>query len=57
VQSPPLQTKISVVTYRDIGQFPIPHVTEEWMDAADSLPDESTIDTIGELFLSNELVD
>jgi FMN-dependent NADH-azoreductase len=47
----------NVVTYRDIGQFPIPHVTEEWMDAAASSPDESTIDTIGELFLSNELVD
>jgi FMN-dependent NADH-azoreductase len=47
----------NVVTYRDIGQFPIPHVTEAWMDAANSSSDESTIDTIGELFLSNELVD
>jgi FMN-dependent NADH-azoreductase len=47
----------NVVTYRDIGQFPIPHVTEEWMDAAASSPDEPTIDTFGELFLSNELVD
>jgi FMN-dependent NADH-azoreductase len=47
----------NVVTYRDIGQFPIPHVTETWMDAAALSPDESTIDTIGELFLSNELVD
>ncbi len=47
----------NVVTYRDIGQFPIPHVTEAWMDAADSSSDKSTIDTIGELFLSNELVD
>jgi FMN-dependent NADH-azoreductase len=47
----------NVVTYRDIGQFPIPHVTEEWMDAAASSPDESTIETIGELLLSNELVD
>jgi FMN-dependent NADH-azoreductase len=47
----------NLVTYRDIGQFPIPHVTEAWMDAATSSPDKSTIDTIGELFLSNELVD
>jgi FMN-dependent NADH-azoreductase len=47
----------NVVTYRDIGQFPIPHVTEEWMDAAASSPEESTLDTIRELFLSNELVD
>jgi FMN-dependent NADH-azoreductase len=47
----------NVVTYRDIGQFPIPHVTEAWMDAAASSPDRSTIDTIAELFLSNELVD
>jgi FMN-dependent NADH-azoreductase len=47
----------NVVTYRDIGQFPIPHVTEAWMDAATSSPDRSTIDTIAELFLSNELVD
>ena len=47
----------NVVTYRDIGQFPIPYVTEKWMDAAASSPDEPTIDTLGELFLSNELVD
>jgi FMN-dependent NADH-azoreductase len=47
----------NVVTYRDIGQFPIPHVTEAWMDAAALSPDRSTIDTIAELFLSNELVD
>jgi FMN-dependent NADH-azoreductase len=47
----------NVVTYRDIGQFPILHVTEAWMDAAALSPDRSTIDTIAELFLSNELVD
>jgi FMN-dependent NADH-azoreductase len=47
----------NVVNYRDIGQFPIPHVTEEWMEAAALSSDRSTIDTIAELFLSNELVD
>jgi FMN-dependent NADH-azoreductase len=48
----------SMVTYRDIGQFPIPHVTEEWMDAAaSSSPEEPTLDKISELFFSNELVD
>jgi FMN-dependent NADH-azoreductase len=47
----------STVTYRDIGQFPIPHVMEEWMDAAASSPGEATLDRISELFFSNELVD
>jgi FMN-dependent NADH-azoreductase len=47
----------NVVTYRDIGQFPIPHITEEWMDAAALSQEELPIDAIGELFLSNELVD
>jgi FMN-dependent NADH-azoreductase len=47
----------SMVTYRDIGQFPIPHVTEEWMDAAALSPGEATLDRISELFFSNELVD
>jgi FMN-dependent NADH-azoreductase len=48
----------STVTYRDIGQFPIPHVTEEWMDAAaSSSPEEPMLDRISELFFSNELVD
>jgi FMN-dependent NADH-azoreductase len=48
----------SIITYRDIGQFPIPHVTEEWMDAAaSSSPEEPTLDRLSELFFSNELVD
>lgn len=47
----------SVVTYRDIGQFPIPHVTEKWLDTAELPQVESNIDTVSELFLSNELVD
>jgi FMN-dependent NADH-azoreductase len=46
-----------VVTYRDIGQFPIPHVTEEWMDTAESQKAEPTLDSISELLFSNELVD
>jgi FMN-dependent NADH-azoreductase len=48
----------SIITYRDIGHFPIPHVTEEWMDAAaSSSPEEPTLDRLSELFFSNELVD
>jgi FMN-dependent NADH-azoreductase len=47
-----------MITYRDIGHFRIPHVTEEWMDAAASSSlEEPTIDKISELFFSNELVD
>jgi FMN-dependent NADH-azoreductase len=47
----------NVVTYRDIGQFPVPHVTEAWMDAATLSPDRSILDSISELFSSKELVD
>ena len=47
----------SVVTYRDIGQFPIPHVTEKWLETAELPQLESNIDSVSELFLSNELVD
>jgi FMN-dependent NADH-azoreductase len=47
----------NIVTYRDVGQFPISHVTEEWMEAAGSPQNEPTLDLISELFFSNELVD
>jgi FMN-dependent NADH-azoreductase len=47
----------SIVTYRDIGQFPIPHVTEKWLETAELPQLESNIDSVSELFLSNELVD
>jgi FMN-dependent NADH-azoreductase len=47
----------SIVTYRDIGQFPIPHVTEKWLDTAASRQVEPNLDRISELFFSNELVD
>lgn len=47
----------SIVTYRDIGQFPIPHVTEKWLETAESRQIEPNLDRISELFFSNELVD
>ncbi|WP_310419384.1 NAD(P)H-dependent oxidoreductase [Chamaesiphon sp. OTE_8_metabat_110] len=48
----------SIVTYRDISQFPISHITAEWMDAeASSSSDRSILDSISELFSSKELVD
>jgi FMN-dependent NADH-azoreductase len=47
----------SIVTYRDISQFPISHITEEWMDAETSSSDRSILDSISELFSSNKLVD
>jgi FMN-dependent NADH-azoreductase len=47
----------SIVTYRDISQFPISHIAEEWMDAETSSSDRSILDSISELFSSNKLVD
>ena len=47
----------STVTYRDISQFPISHITEEWMDTEASSSDRSILDRISELFSSKELVD
>jgi FMN-dependent NADH-azoreductase len=47
----------SIVTYRDISQFPISQITEEWMDAETSSSDRSILDSISELFSSNKLVD
>jgi FMN-dependent NADH-azoreductase len=47
----------SMVTYRDISQLPISHVTEKWMEVESSSSDRSILDSISELFASNELVD
>jgi FMN-dependent NADH-azoreductase len=46
-----------VIIYRDLRQFPIPHVTEEWI-AADFTPPEARTDEMkDEIALSDELVD
>ncbi|QDT83930.1 FMN-dependent NADH-azoreductase [Gimesia chilikensis] len=47
----------STVTYRDIGQSPLPHVTEEWIAAAFTPPNERSQAMQDALRLSNELID
>jgi FMN-dependent NADH-azoreductase len=41
----------STITYRDISQFPIHHVTEKWMDAAALSSNESTLASTSELLM------
>ncbi|HAH46562.1 NAD(P)H-dependent oxidoreductase [Gimesia sp.] len=48
---------INTVTYRDIGRSPLPHVTEEWIAAAFTSPDERNQAMQDALRLSNELID
>ncbi|WP_339681964.1 FMN-dependent NADH-azoreductase [Gimesia maris] len=45
------------VTYRDIGRSPLPHVTEEWIAAAFTPPNERSQAMQDALRLSNELID
>ena len=45
------------VVYRDIGRNPIPHVTEEWIAAAFTTPEQRTRDMHEALRISDELVD
>lgn len=46
-----------VITYRDLRQTPIPHVTEDWI-AADFTPPEALTPAMAQLLkFSNELVD
>jgi FMN-dependent NADH-azoreductase len=45
----------SIVTYRDISQFPIHHITEEWMNTAVS-SDQSTLTNISELLVDELLL-
>lgn len=47
----------STVTYRDIGRSPLPHVTEEWIAAAFTPPNERSQAMQDALRLSNELID
>jgi FMN-dependent NADH-azoreductase len=45
------------VTYRDIGHNPVPHLTETWIAAAYTPPEERTPDLQDAIRLSDELVD
>ncbi|PQO45687.1 FMN-dependent NADH-azoreductase [Blastopirellula marina] len=45
------------VTYRDVGRNPLPHVTEEWIAAAFTPPEERSPAMQVALQLSDELVD
>lgn len=45
------------VTYRDIGHYPVPFVTEPWIAAAYSSPDQYTPELTEAIRISNELVD
>ena len=48
---------LDVVTYRDIGRNPIPHVTEDWIAGAFTPPEKRTGSMRAALRLSDELVD
>ncbi|MCU0569813.1 MAG: NAD(P)H-dependent oxidoreductase [Oculatellaceae cyanobacterium Prado106] len=45
------------VTYRDIGRNPVPHVTEAWIAAAFTPPEQRTPELWDALRISDELVD
>jgi FMN-dependent NADH-azoreductase len=45
------------VTYRDLGSYPVPHVTETWIAAAFSSPTEHTPELADAIGISDELVD
>jgi FMN-dependent NADH-azoreductase len=45
------------VTYRDLGHAPVPFVTEAWIAAAYSSPEQHTPEQADAIRISNELVD
>ncbi|MDJ0626195.1 MAG: FMN-dependent NADH-azoreductase [Candidatus Caenarcaniphilales bacterium] len=45
------------VIYKDLGHNPVPHVTEEWVAAAFTSPEERTAELNDAIKLSDELVD
>ncbi|MBF1999924.1 MAG: FMN-dependent NADH-azoreductase [Synechococcales cyanobacterium C42_A2020_086] len=47
----------STVTYRDLGHAPVPHVTEAWIAAAFSSPNEHTPEMTDAIRLSDMLID
>jgi FMN-dependent NADH-azoreductase len=46
-----------IITYRDIGRNPIPHVDESWIAAAFSPPEKHTPELCEAIRLSDQLVD
>ncbi|MEB3358561.1 MAG: FMN-dependent NADH-azoreductase [Synechococcales bacterium] len=47
----------STVTYRDIGHHPVPFVSEDWIAAAFTPPEQHTPEQAAAIRLSNELID
>ena len=45
------------ITYRDIGRNPVPHVSEAWIAAAFTPPQQRTPEMCNALHISDELVD
>ncbi len=45
------------VTYRDLGHYPVPFVSEDWVAAAYSSPDRYTIELAQAIQISDELTD
>lgn len=46
-----------IVTYRDIGHYPVPMVTESWIAAAFSSPEQHTPEQTDAIRISNDLID
>ncbi len=46
-----------VVTYRDVGRHPVPHVDEPWIAAAYTLPEQRTPQLQEAIRISDQLVD
>ncbi|NJK46957.1 FMN-dependent NADH-azoreductase [Candidatus Gracilibacteria bacterium] len=46
-----------VITYRDVGRNPVPHVTESWIAAAYTPPEQHTPELREAICISDELVD
>ncbi|MDX2272782.1 MAG: FMN-dependent NADH-azoreductase [Cyanobacteriota bacterium] len=47
----------ATVTYRDLRQTPIPHITEDWIEADFTPPEALSLELREQLKLSDELVD
>ncbi len=45
------------ITYRDLGHAPVPFVSEDWVAAAYSTPEQHTSTQAKAIQLSNELID
>mgnify|MGYP005849928667 CR=1 FL=1 len=47
----------STITYRDIGHYPVPFITEEWIAASFTPAEQHTPELAEAIRLSNELID